>query len=65
MENILEKLKKKENLTFEESKAAFSKLMEGEASDNEIYQFLTLLSDKGEVAEEEAILQLYKDALGM
>ena len=52
MEKILEKLKKKENLTFEESKSAFNLLMTGKASEEEIYDFLTLLSDKGEVSDE-------------
>ena len=41
MEKILEKLKNKENLTFEESKSAFELLMTGKASDDEIYNFLT------------------------
>jgi anthranilate phosphoribosyltransferase len=52
MEKYLEKLKNKENLSFDESKAAFEILMEGKASDDEIYSFLTLLSAKGEVSEE-------------
>ena len=52
MNNFLTKLNKNENLTFEESKNAFNTLMEGKASDNEIYDFLTLLSKKGEVADE-------------
>jgi len=52
MEQILEKLRKKENLTFEESKSAFELLMTGKASEEEIYSFLTLLSDKGEVSDE-------------
>ena len=52
MEKILEKLRKKENLTFEESKSAFTLLMTGKASEKEIYDFLTLLSDKGEVSDE-------------
>ena len=52
MEKILEKLRKKENLTFEESKSAFNLLMTGKASEEEIYNFLTLLSDKGEVSDE-------------
>ena len=52
MEQILEKLKKKENLTFKESKSAFELLMTGKASEEEIYNFLTLLSDKGEVSDE-------------
>ena len=52
MEKILEKLRKKENLSFEESKSAFNLLMTGKASEEEIYDFLTLLSDKGEVSDE-------------
>ena len=52
MEKIFEKLRKKENLTFEESKSAFNLLMTGKASEEEIYDFLTLLSDKGEVSDE-------------
>ena len=50
MEKILEKLKNKENLTFEESKSAFEILMTGKADEDQIYNFLTLLSEKGEVA---------------
>ena len=52
MKKFLEKLKSKQNLSFNESKAAFEILMEGKASDNEIFNFLTLLSAKGEVSEE-------------
>ncbi len=52
MEKFLKKLKNKENLSFEESKAAFEILMNGKASEDEIYSFLTLLSDKGEVSDE-------------
>ena len=52
MDQILKKLKNKENLSYEESKKAFSIIMEGEASDNQIYDFLTLLSEKGEVSDE-------------
>jgi len=52
MKRFLEKLNNKQNLSFEESKAAFEILMEGKASDNEIFNFLTLLSAKGEVSEE-------------
>ena len=52
MEKYLEKLKNKEDLSFNESKAAFEILMEGKASDDEIFLFLTLLSSKGEVADE-------------
>ena len=52
MEKILKKLKNRENLNFEESKSAFEILMSGKASEEEIYSFLTLLSDKGEVSDE-------------
>ena len=52
METFIEKLKKRENLSFDESKKAFQILMTGEASDEEIYNFLVLLSVKGEVADE-------------
>jgi len=52
MEKYLEKLRNKENLSFDESKAAFEILMNGEASDGEIFDFLTLLSAKGEVSDE-------------
>ncbi len=52
MDQILEKLKHKQNLTFEESKTAFEMLMTGKASDDEIFSFLTLLSKKGEVSDE-------------
>ena len=52
MKQFIEKIKKKENLSFEESKKAFELLMEGKAEDQEIFDFLTLLSIKGEVSEE-------------
>ena len=52
MKIFLEKLNNKQNLTFEESKAAFEILMDGKATDNEIFDFLTLLSAKGEVSDE-------------
>ena len=52
MDLILEKLRKKEDLTFEESKSAFELLMTGKANEEEIYDFLTLLSKKGEVSDE-------------
>ena len=52
MKKFLDKLQNKENLNFEESKVSFEILMEGKASDQEIYDFLTLLSAKGEVSEE-------------
>ncbi len=52
MQQILEKLKNKEDLSFEESKSAFELLMTGKAKEEEIYYFLTLLSEKGEVSNE-------------
>jgi len=52
MKQFLEKLKKKEDLSFEESKSAFNILMNGEANESEIFDFLTLLSLKGEVSDE-------------
>ena len=52
MKKLIKKLLNKENLNFEESKNAFEILMEGKASDQEIFDFLTLLSSKGEVSDE-------------
>ena len=52
MYQFIEKIKKKENLSFDESKTAFELLMEGKASDQEIFDFLTLLSAKGEASDE-------------
>ena len=52
MKKFLEKLKNKQDLSFDESKAAFEILMQGMASDDEIFNFLTLLSLKGEVSNE-------------
>ena len=52
MDKFLKKLKNKENLNFEESKDAFEILMNGKASDDEIFSFLTLLSSKGEISSE-------------
>ncbi len=52
MKRFLEKLQNKENLNFEESKNAFEILMDGKASEQEIFDFLILLSSKGEVSDE-------------
>jgi anthranilate phosphoribosyltransferase len=52
MRKFIEKIKNKESLSFEESKVAFELLMEGKAEDQEIFDFLTLLSAKGEASEE-------------
>ena len=52
MDQILEKLRNKRDISFVESKSAFELLMTGQANDDQIYDFLTLLSDKGEVSDE-------------
>ena len=52
MEPYLNKLRNKQDLSFDESKAAFEILMDGKASEDQIFDFLTLLSTKGEVADE-------------
>ena len=52
MKQFIEKIKNKQNLTFDESKAAFELLMEGKANNQEIFDFLTLLSSKGEASNE-------------
>ena len=52
MEQFLDKLRNKIDLNFNESKEAFKILMNGEANDQQIYDFLTLLSEKGEVSDE-------------
>ena len=52
MKQFIEKIKKKENLSFDESKTAFNLLMEGKVEDKEIFDFLTLLSTKGEASDE-------------
>ena len=52
MKNHIEKIKKKQSLTFEESKSVFEFLMDGKAKENEIFDFLTGLSSKGETSDE-------------
>ncbi|MDC3007448.1 anthranilate phosphoribosyltransferase [Candidatus Pelagibacter sp.] len=52
MKKFIEKIKNKENLSFDESKTAFELLMNGKAEDQEIFDFLTLLSVKGEASDE-------------
>ena len=52
MKQFIAKIKEKQNLSFDESKAAFEILMEGKANDEEIFDFLTLLSAKGEASDE-------------
>ena len=52
MKNSLKKLKDKIDLSFNETRDIFTTIMSGEASDEEMYEFLTLLSNKGEVSSE-------------
>ena len=52
MKKYIEKIKNKQNLSFDESKAAFEVLMDGKANDQEMFDFLTLLSAKGEASDE-------------
>ena len=52
MKQFVNKIKNKQDLSFEESKTAFEILMEGKANDQEIFDFLTFLSTKGESANE-------------
>ena len=52
MKVFIDKLKDKQDLSFNESKNAFEILMDGKASDDEIFDFLTLLSSKGESSDE-------------
>ena len=52
MKQYIDKISENQNLTFDESKAAFEILMEGKANDHEIFDFLTLLSTNGESPDE-------------
>ena len=52
MEKIIEKLKNKENLSFEESKSSFEDIMSGKVKEQQIHDFLILSSKKGEVSDE-------------
>jgi anthranilate phosphoribosyltransferase len=52
MKIFIDKLKNKQDLSFNESKSAFEILMDGKASEDEIFDFLTLLSSKGEISDE-------------
>jgi len=52
MKIFIDKLRNNQDLSFNESKNAFEILMNGKASDEEIFDFLTLLSAKGEVSDE-------------
>ena len=52
MEKFLNKLKNEESLNFEESKSAFESMMSGKVKEEDIYNFLTLSSAKGETSDE-------------
>ena len=52
MDKYIKKIKDNQNLTFDESKLVFQSLMAGQANDDQIFDFLTLLSKKGETSDE-------------
>ena len=52
MDEIIKKLKNRQNLSFEESKSAFENMMSGKIKEEQIHEFLTLSSAKGETSEE-------------
>ena len=54
MKHFIEKIMNNENLSFEESKAVFNLLMEGKVNEQDIFDFLTFLSAKGESSDEVA-----------
>ena len=51
-EKLIDKISNNKNLTFEESKKIFLDIMSGNMKEESIYNFLTLLSTKGETSEE-------------
>ncbi len=52
MRKFIDKIKNKQDLSLDESKVAFEYLMDGKAKDQEIFDFLTFLSAKGETSDE-------------
>tara|TARA_E500000331_G_C17184536_1_gene682063 strand:- start:292 stop:1284 length:993 start_codon:yes stop_codon:yes gene_type:complete len=52
MNEIIEKLKNKQNLTFDESKFIFENIMSGKVKEKIIHDFLIFSSAKGETADE-------------
>ena len=52
MIEIIEKLKKGQNLSFEESKTLFNELMEGKYNENSVIEILEFLIKKGETIDE-------------
>ena len=51
-EQLINNISKGKNLTYEESKKTFLDIMSGNMKEESIYNFLTLLSTKGETSEE-------------
>jgi anthranilate phosphoribosyltransferase len=52
MDEVIKKLKNKENLNFEESKSVFESMMSGKVKEEQIHDFLTFSSAKGETSDE-------------
>ena len=52
MDEIIKKLKNKQSLSFEESKSAFENMMSGKVKEEQIFDFLTSSSTKGETSNE-------------
>jgi len=52
MDEVIKKLKNKQNLNFEESKSVFESMMSGKVKEEQIHDFLTLSSVKGETSDE-------------
>tara|TARA_Y100001970_G_scaffold266776_1_gene355872 strand:+ start:878 stop:1870 length:993 start_codon:yes stop_codon:yes gene_type:complete len=52
MDEIIKKLKNKQNLSFEESKSTFESMMSGKVSEEKIHDFLMFSSAKGETSDE-------------
>ncbi len=52
MDKIIEKLKNKQNLNFDESKSAFENIMSGKIKEDKIHNFLIYSSAKGETSDE-------------
>ena len=52
MDEVIKKLKNKQNLNFEESKSVFESIMSGKVKEEQIYDFLTFSSAKGETSDE-------------
>ena len=52
MDEVIKKLKNKQNLNFEESKSVFESIMSGKVKEEQIHDFLTFSSAKGETSDE-------------